>query len=403
MRLTLIVLAIIWLLRSNETVYLMWPDADFMFTMIGIIIIIPILVINVKQSAKVFFFRSGNIFLNSIRLLLITILFSAIISQNPTRTLLYTGLAIIFIAFWFTTLEVRWRNIAQLEEDLISIYFILVLLVFLSYLTIALELPTAKLGTRAMGISSNPNFLGLLALLTLSLTPAMFRVISSRNAKLIVAASSLLAFDVLLESQSRGSMLALIISYSTYFVIRLGLRQFIIPGIITLAVTIILNHHFLDGIISIFQRQDSDDEISAGRFEIYGKVLELISNSWLWLYGAGFRSAEDMLEGISVHNIYLQVILELGIVGLIAFTLLAISILSNCFRGRKVSVYILPVLSIFAYDLSESSLFGFGNFLTQISWLLIGFAVAANKLEKTQNTVFFVSRYKQATKKIDSR
>lgn len=392
MPLTMIAIAVLWVIRSNEIVYLIWPDADFLFTMIAMVLLLPHLLMNLRSSAKAFFLTSGSISLRSARYLLLVIYASAIMSQNPTRSLPYIGLATVFIMFWITMVEVRWRDGVQLKKDLYLIYIILSSLVFLSVLVNTLEFPLARLGTRFRGVSSNPNFLGLLALLTLSLTPAMFCIVKARRGKLAIFASTLLALDALFASESRGSMLALIIGYSIYIFIRLGFRKLIIPTCMALAIPLIVFPNFFQAAISIFIRRDTDDEVSAGRFEIYGLVFDLISDSWLWLHGAGFRAAEDLIDGVAVHNIYLQVLLELGFFGLIAFLVFVVGVLISCFRGNLVSVFIIPVLSILAFDLTESSLFGFGNYLTQISWLLMGFALAVGRLQNAHTTGFFATR-----------
>lgn len=393
MRLTLIALAVLWLLRNNDDVFVIWPDADILFTLIAVVFILPHLMLNLRRTAKALFLTSGSVFLHSVRMLLVVIIASAIAGQNPTRSLPYIGLAMVFIGFWLTMVEIRWRDSYHLEGDLRLIYLILSCLVFLSVLVNALELPSASLGPRFRGVSNNPNYLGLLSVLTLSLTPAMFRIVSKRSARIAVVASSLLALDALLASDSRGSMLALLFGYSAYLIIRLRLGKFIIPCGLAIATPLIVFPDYLQAVLSIFKRDYTDDEVSAGRFEIYGQVFDLISESWTWLYGVGFRAAEDLIEeGVAVHNIYLQVLLEMGIFGMLTFGALTIAVLLCCFQKNAVSVFLIPVVSILAFELTESSLFGFGNYLTQICWLLMGFAVAVGRLQRSSPTVFFVPR-----------
>lgn len=90
------------------------------------------------------------------------------------------------------------------------------------------------------------------------------------------------------------------------------IKKFLLSAFVLLVFAVGVCSFFPES-VSLFMRLDSG---SSGRTELYGIAFAMINESPIW--GHGFR-AYAAKYGIAVHNIYLQLWCDLGVVGLLFF------------------------------------------------------------------------------------
>jgi O-antigen ligase len=375
-KITMISMAVLWILRNNEYINSLFHESGNWFSMVGTLLMLVQLMASPKKSVIAIFSVRANAFTHALRFFVLTMLVTAIFAQNLVRTYEYIILALIFNAYIINLVEGRWRMGDVLVKDFVFVYYILASFILISFLLYATESPIGVSNDRFQGVTNNPNFFGLISVLKISIAPAVFYYSSSKKLRLLILIVTPLTFVMLFASQSRGSFLALIISFSVYAILKWRLLILLITGASIIILSYLVMSRELSSIVYVFKRPDNDDEISAGRFEIWTQVYNILSDSWIWFSGIGFRGSEEFTDGIAVHNVYLQVLFELGIFGLIAFIFIFVVVMASCYGRKGVSVLMIPTLAIFSYDLVESSLIGYGNYLTLIAWMILGFAIS---------------------------
>lgn len=110
-------------------------------------------------------------------------------------------------------------------------------------------------------------------------------------------------------------------------------RGFIVLLIITVFTIIIIWGVFNNEIIN---KLLFEEDITTGRIDIYINVLKLIKNNFI--LGNGIGTVEKVI-GIKAHNIYIQVLAEMGIIGLLSYLIALIGTLmisiNNFIRSKK--------------------------------------------------------------------
>ena len=114
--------------------------------------------------------------------------------------------------------------------------------------------------------------------------------------------------------------------------------------------------------------EDSVDDLSSGRIEIYLRAFEFLSSDWKsFLFGFGVDGAP------SLHNYFLDQIARLGLVGVLVLVLVVFAAYTACFSLRKVKlspkskiiliIVFVPALVQSFVNASFSQPFYFLNFL----------------------------------------
>jgi len=141
--------------------------------------------------------------------------------------------------------------------------------------------------------------------------------------RILVLSAILVFFVALFLTGRRGSLLANIISMLVVIAIsaykyRINIKKYIVPFIFIAGVFVALALLLIPETRRIFIRiiSLSGNDISTGRFDLYKDVLRF----W-WkrpIIGMGIGSF-NVRYGISAHNLYLQILAELGVIGLLVF------------------------------------------------------------------------------------
>lgn len=195
----------------------------------------------------------------------------------------------------------------------------------------------------------------------------------------------------LILPDSRGAMVSIIISFAFFHIMNRGYLKIIL---ILTVIFFVANTIDLDALDSILIR-DGGGTIFTGREVMWGSALiEIMDFKLIHLYGYGawgqhasgvwdlyeyFWRYLDGHEGVSLHNSYLQLIIDQGYVGFFSYTLLVIYLIK---RQNKLSNdinnnLILVIFFMYIYGFIELSL------LFYHEWNLIIFcAVFAGLLSK---------------------
>ena len=191
----------------------------------------------------------------------------------------------------------------------------------------------SSIGSRITGLTSHPNGLGALCGLGIVSLLVYWRsnIVGPRFA-LISLGTSLL---VLALTQSRTAIMATAVSYMIFFLSRNRNRALIFVPIIIVAVMFVGLVYIDPTMLSGMSRSGNMEEITSftGRKYIWDYAIKLIGQSPVTGYGYGstwyiFREAAPILDRFTngyvfphSHNLYLQIMLNGGIVALFLFLL----------------------------------------------------------------------------------
>lgn len=194
---------------------------------------------------------------------------------------------------------------------------------------------------RVTSTFDNPNVLGEYLVLVIPLCLSMLWVRKNWLNRVIFACMAFVMLICLIFTWSRGAWLGLIFASSVFILLRD--RRFVLLGAAGIfALPFVLSPAIISRFASIGNLQDSS---SAYRFSIWIGSLDMIKDYWPSGIGLGAKAftmvyPKYALSGASyalhAHNIYLQLLVEMGIVGLVVFVLLVFGfyklILSACYK-----------------------------------------------------------------------
>ena len=256
-------------------------------------------------------------------------------------------LFIIIIQFRFDKKSIIMvENAAILGATILTIYVLTK--VNLSLVYAGYRLKFSQLGSEYF---SDPN--GLAARVMFPLIIAINRVFYSKR-KIIIPLYSILIVGfsyILLLSASRASIIALAIA--AFFFILQGFEKkkgWILIGFMILLVLFSFAPRFLPEHITqrVFNLEKYREvaEIEGDRIDIWKHVvLDLFFSSPLWGYGGGCSSyalAQFYGRLKAVHNSYLMILCELGLLGFVPWMYFVMRQIKESFNLRKFSTTILP-------------------------------------------------------------
>jgi exopolysaccharide production protein ExoQ len=364
---------------------------------------------------------------------------SVIWSQYQPQTLLTTLLQIGATLFaLFLTNQFGWRQLLNVLSN--TVRFVLVLSLAFELLAAVIgpiepffpnyegEPPSASYlwsqanlfeGQRIQGIVGNANLLAFVAALGILLF--LIELIVTAGKRLIPLASIGLAIMLFVLARSAGMTVAIgLITFAALVAILAEGKTRSARRVVYARALTLLGVAFAAG--AVFYRQIFDllgkSEDASGRFYIWEKVLTLIEDKpvfgwgWTGYWIPGVEPWEGLVVINSVpmyqaHNAYLDIWLQLGIVGLGLFIWM---ILQGFVRSWRVAVrhtsplYLYPLfvlLAILGQSLTESRL------LIEISWVLLvlvltksreGFAELEPMGRSTKLTKIFRSLKRRARK-----
>lgn len=309
--------------------------------------------------------------------------FSYTWSVDPGETALQAGVLALLVGNMHVHVVRRWSDRRAVTADVTTIFWVLAV-------TIVLSLGMGALvGGRLSGLYSNPNSLGILAAFTVALGVA---VRADRNARFrtVAGLAAVLSVVALAGSASRTAALAIVAGLAL-----MVLRRRTVPVIAVVAtcfagaaVTLLYMSGGRLPLPSVVDRFSSTG--GGSRFSSREEIWQFAITLWERepLTGYGFRTGEYAFSqmqylggstGGAAFNSYLQVLLELGYIGMVPLTGMVLALIWAIARARSGIEGGLAALVIagLATGITESSLFGLGHPIAWVFWL-VGAALAAS-------------------------
>jgi len=269
-------------------------------------------------------------------------------------------------------------------EKVVSLLLNVAMLVFImGYLMIFIGPYRPFMAGRFTGIFSNPNGLGVICAILLPVSLWQFLETRKRTSLLLF----FLILLALLLSGARGSINATVMALGYFIYIRskkyrpllfFALMSF---ALVMLWVIEILIKEFFKAYIRV-----ETIPILGGRLEIWPVALTLIMNKPI--FGYGFGTEDKLIElkkiilrqhvGAYVHNSYLGMLLQLGIIGFIIFYIpLFILLFKELFLTRDTPVSLLryalraSLIAGLICCIYESWIYSVGNAVAFPFWILV--------------------------------
>ena len=258
---------------------------------------------------------------------------------------------------------------------------------------------------RVVSTFENPNVLAEYLIMIIPLCVAMFIITKHPRARLTLAFAATASCGCLVYTWSRGAWLGFIIGMLIFFLMyhchTLTALLFGLLGVPFLPFVL------PDSIVQRFTSiGDLRDTSTAYRVNIWKAVTNMIGDYWQTGVGIGEASFKPVyglyaLSGIETaphsHNLYLQIAVELGIVGLAAFIVMLFVWAQSCFtlhknevRGEKLlsTAVFCGILAVLAQGLTDYIWYNYRVFF--MFWLVLGLGCAIRKtLDSTAQTEVF--------------
>lgn len=235
----------------------------------------------------------------------------------------------------------------------------------------------------------NPNSLGAYAFF-LCFFP-MLRIIDSKKRFKFLKFIAILSISLIAIyfSLSRSVYLSVLVGLFTFFAWKIitfrkvlfGL-YFSIVGLIIFFITFFYpkmytwNNYFQLNELSL---KYTGKNIMSGRGQLWEKLLDIISLKPLVGHGAGVSLGTFLNTDLSPHNLYLQIAMQVGIVGIILFALFMFMLWMNFWKNRHDKRVIFSAcffIAIIFHQAFEVSLLQINFGIGLIQWTIIGFGLS---------------------------
>ncbi|HBY20399.1 MAG TPA: hypothetical protein DEG71_05220 [Clostridiales bacterium] len=254
------------------------------------------------------------------------------------------------------------------------------------------------LQVRVYSVLGNPNILSQYLLLILPLGIMLMLYKKKIWHKLILGVFNGIILVCLLLTYSRASLLGLIVSFLTIGVLNYAQALIILIPLAIISL-VLFAPRVLERLLTSFNTKDTS---ISSRVTLWQDVIQMIRNFYLTGIGFGVTAFSGMyllyrhqyLSALHAHNLYLEILVETGIIGFLVFIYFAFSVVVNFIKnyqgaGNKFNKYIiLGCLSAFLGILVN----GFAEYtwsdfrVVSMFWLVVGIGVSlTKKREKLQN------------------
>lgn len=193
---------------------------------------------------------------------------------------------------------------------------------------------TSDVTTRVFATFENPNLFSEYIILIFPINCAMCFLPKNNFYKLFNLGALLALGTSMLLTYSRAGWLGLIFAFGVFIV--LVNFKFIIPFIFAaIGSLFILPSSIISRLISIV---DFSDSSGSYRVELWGYTLNIVKDFWLGGIGLGYLTFRELtpyymknMAPFHSHNTFLQVTVEMGVIGLFVFLWLILNLLKHGF------------------------------------------------------------------------
>lgn len=284
----------------------------------------------------------------------------------------------------------RWVDRALMVRDF-AVMFNVMTVAFIACLAAwALRLPgavayggTADTGGRFQGFFNNPNMLAVLLAVSIPIGIGLIR----ERRSIPAVAGLLTAGAVLLLTESRTAIVATAIAI-VWLILRSGalaVAKFAYASLIALVVVLATGLDLFGTSLSRFGTLEGGDVLNT-RGEAWTAAISLIQQQPL---GYGWQAGRQLFESMhgtagftftrtSVHNSYLQFILELGVIGILPIAYLSMALILITVRGKMRGLeagLVGAATAGFIVQITESVIFGSGQAYPYVFWFAVAGAL----------------------------
>lgn len=311
-------------------------------------------------------------------LTVIYIIVSMVSSQNGLGnrgiTNTFEFVACIGVYLYFSNSE--WNNKVILLIYRISIVF--VLFHFLVWIA-------KGFGREFSSIYPNSNILG--PFMFIAIYFILLRIFTTKK-RLIPYIFLLIALVILLASDTRSVLLSMFIGAIIYFIWNTivknkGLSIFLFILIIVSFGSIVFVYPKLPnwsqyGKLEAWMLEHTGKSIMSGRADIWGRLINLIDLRPIFGFGPNTVATDVIGRDASSHNLYINMALQIGYLGLLIFILILFTIfMSYISKGsnRLVKLSVAAFIAILAHQLFEITLVQNQLSIGLLQWLVIATGV----------------------------
>lgn len=332
---------------------------------------------------------------------------SAINSFSVATSLKIALLIISFILFYFVIIN-SIENEKQLEnmvKILVAVGLIVAIYGIYQYLfdggfDSSLYVDKEKfedIGARVSGTFDNPNVMGEYLLLIIPLAMTYFFKSNKLIKKVLACFITFIIIISLFLTYSRGCYLGLIACFGIFFIlVNFKFIILFIAGI--LALPFVLPSSVMNRFLSI---GDTKESSTSYRISIWKGAFDMIKDFWYRPIGQGAKAFNNIYpfyaySGVAAehsHNLFLQLIIETGIVGIASFIVIIFKFYQALGHGLKISkdknlsILIIAFISGMTGFLIQS-LFDntwYNNKMILIFWIFIALAMVTKNLVIVSN------------------
>lgn len=323
---------------------------------------------------------------------------SSVWSYYPANTLAKAGLLAWVFAFLVITWAIRWIDRKTLIGDLSVIYaFILATLVAGAILWVVIRPAAMGYYGRVQGVYPNPNYTAITAALSVPLGIWLFSISSRRLVRVLLATGTAVAMTTIWVTGSRGALVAAIVGALVALAFtsrRRAVLALLTVVILGASVTIAIHPQFVFGTGGFFDRGDQGSDFTSGRMAIWLHLLAVWAGHPL--VGIGYRTVENLpgSQDLNAHNIFLSVLVEFGLLGMVVWLGLLAGLFALAIRGssRQDRMLLGAGVTALVIELTEASLFGLAGPTAILSWLVLLGMAAVGRVHSTDSTLLEVER-----------
>ena len=254
--------------------------------------------------------------------------------------------------------------------------------------------------TRVYSTFDNPNVLGEFLVIMIPTTIALIWANKKQGHKLIYTFVVLMMCACIVFTWSRGAWLGVMLAVALFLLImdkRWALAGLV--GLMMIPFVLGSNNPIADRILSIGNTEDTS---TAYRVSIWQGSINLIKDFWLSGIGLGSEAYSMVypkyaLAGANFalhsHNLFLQIWVEMGVIGIISFLALIVAFFKQAFsmlvyrgRGRLLSTVVIAasagVLGYLFQGLTDNVWYNYKMLL--IFWIVLGLVSAGVNLRKEE-------------------
>ena len=197
----------------------------------------------------------------------------------------------------------------------------------------------SDIGVRITSTFDNPNVYATYLLLAIPFSLS-FIVAKSDRSKALHIASLVLLSVCMIETWSRGAWLGVLVSVVLFFLVytRRSVAYLMLGGAMLPLTSLLIPDSVVSRFLSIGSASDSS---ATYRISAWRGVGRMLRENWFGGIGVGEAAFSAVYPAFSyagiqairhTHNLYLQILSETGIVGLVVFLLIVILFVQNCFE-----------------------------------------------------------------------